>query len=300
MIRMGLRISVVVPTYNREKDLAHCMEALERQAFTRDGFEVIVVDGGSTDGTLALLDAVKRRGRIRISYFIEPKRGAAAARNAGLREAAGEFIAFTDDDCVPEPGWLSELAQAFPKDAKCAAVGGMVKPLEDGIVPRYLDSCRASRNIDFGENALHLATTNAMYRRSALLDVGGFNERIIIGEDLDLSLRTLRKGYNLRNTDMGLVRHRYVTGIKGLYRKSFLHGTGVATVARIEGKSLDMGWKAFFRSLFFPRSYFDRYGGDRKRGLYDRAAFAILHRIQTIGFHDGYRSESRKSHISSR
>jgi glycosyltransferase involved in cell wall biosynthesis len=295
---MEMEISVVIPTYNRMEDLERCLSALERQSIPRKRFEVIVVDGGSSDATLDLLDSFRRKGRLDLSYHVERKRGAAAARNLGIKKARGGIIAFTDDDCVPSEGWLSELSGAFPQDGRCAGVGGIVVPLEDRLIPRYLHVRRAGRGVGFGTRAIHLATTNAMYRRSALLDVGCFNDRMIIGEDIDLSQRILRKGYYLKSFDSGLVRHRYVTDVKGLYRKSFLHGTGLATAAGLQGKALDMGWMALFRNLISPRSYSDRYGGDKKRGLYEQTAFAMLHRVQMIGFHDGYRSESRKrSHL---
>ena len=115
-------ISVVVPTHGRPHYLARCLEALARLTFPREGFEVIVVDDGG-DGSN---DAVVRpfEDRLDVNLVRQPRAGPGAARNMGADRARGKLLAFTDDDCAPEPRWLGALAAASAR-APGHAIGGM-------------------------------------------------------------------------------------------------------------------------------------------------------------------------------
>ena len=96
-------VSVVVPTFNRPAALASCLDALARQDYPADRYEMIVVDDGSAPTEAAAIAETATRHRVRLVR--QENRGPAAARNAGVREAHGAYIAFTDDDCMPAPGW---------------------------------------------------------------------------------------------------------------------------------------------------------------------------------------------------
>jgi glycosyltransferase involved in cell wall biosynthesis len=294
MIGMGLEISVVIPTYNRLEDLRKCLEALERQTFGCSRFEVVVIDGGSSDGTLDFLEKFVPGTAMRLSYLVEPKRGAAAARNAGVLRSKAAYVAFTDDDCIPEPEWLSDLFDSFPRDGNCAGVGGRVTPQANNIISRYIDYFRVSRAIEFGDTALYLVTANAMYRRPLLMAVGIFDERIIYGEDTNLSLKLLKRGYYLKSLDVAVVRHKDPTDVYGLYRKFWCYGSGLAAVARLEGKQADTIRNALLGKLFFPDSYFERYVKKKKLSMYETFAFALLHRVQTIGYYLGFCSGMKR------
>ena len=102
--------SVVIPTYNRLGKLRHVITALEQQTYPSDAYEVIVISDGSTDGTEAYLEAL--RSTMRLRWFPQANRGPAAARNAGIQKAGGEFIVFIDDDVVAEPQLLGEHARS--------------------------------------------------------------------------------------------------------------------------------------------------------------------------------------------
>jgi len=112
-------ITVVVPTYRRPELLARVVAAMEKQTLDRDHFEVVVVDNGSGDDTGAVLADLAARASIRLRPLtIEVNRGPARARNLGWRCSGAPYVAFTDDDCVPEPGWLeSGLTQLRFADA---------------------------------------------------------------------------------------------------------------------------------------------------------------------------------------
>ena len=125
-------ISVVIPTRMRNCDLELCLEAVRRQQWIAS--EVIVVDSAPRDDSAR---AVAERFAAR--YVAEPRLGAARARNRGMQAATGDIVAFTDDDAVPEPGWLSALAPEFA-DPRVALVAGQVLPpqsLEAGLDALY-------------------------------------------------------------------------------------------------------------------------------------------------------------------
>lgn len=118
----SLSISVVVITLNRAKSLRETLDSLVRQMRRPD--EVVVVDNGSTDGTKEAVLSFK--DRLNIKYVYEGRRGIPYARNAGVRNAAKDIIAFIDDDCMADRNWLKYLEIPFIKDAHIGVVGGEV------------------------------------------------------------------------------------------------------------------------------------------------------------------------------
>jgi glycosyltransferase involved in cell wall biosynthesis len=130
-----LRLTVVIPTYNRAPLIRVALEALVRQKRLAD--EVIVVDNGSSDETHAVVRGFE--GRLPLKLLVETKRGAAHARNLGIRNATGDVIAFTDDDCIPDAMWLHYIELSFLRDPAIGMVAGKVVPCEDPatIVERF-------------------------------------------------------------------------------------------------------------------------------------------------------------------
>ena len=113
------RVSVVVPHYHDLARLGLCLDALVRQNYAADRVEIIVADNGSPAGEAAVREAIAGRARL----VLAPEKGAGPARNAGAAAAEGEVLAFTDADCVPEPGWLAAGVAAL---AGADLVGGRV------------------------------------------------------------------------------------------------------------------------------------------------------------------------------
>ena len=115
VVKTASLVSIVIPSYNRRSFLEPCLESLTKQTFHK--FEVIIVDDGSTDGTIEYLAEFKKgHPDIHLRWFIhEENLGANAARNRGVQEAEGSFVAFLDDDCIVKPEWLEELIKGFDK-----------------------------------------------------------------------------------------------------------------------------------------------------------------------------------------
>ncbi len=130
-----IELSVVIPVFNEAPYLEACLRALDRQTLSRRRFEVIVVDNGSTDGTLEILAEWADVRRLD-----EPRRDPYLARNRGIEAAAGEIIAFTDADCAAAPDWLERIERAFRRDRADIAVGRLAYPETASVwLQRYAD-----------------------------------------------------------------------------------------------------------------------------------------------------------------
>lgn len=101
-------LSVILPTFNRVDTLARTLAALEKQTLPKEEFEVIVVNDGSEDGTDSFLERYKNTGKLNFSYLTKENEGQGIARNAGLALADGYIVVFTQDDHIPDPGFLAE------------------------------------------------------------------------------------------------------------------------------------------------------------------------------------------------
>jgi glycosyltransferase involved in cell wall biosynthesis len=122
-----ITLTVIIPTFNRAPLLRLALEALTRQERSPD--EVIVVDNNSSDNTQAVVREFE--SRLPLKYLVETQRGAAEARNLGIRHATGDVLAFTDDDCVPDAKWLRFIELSFLRDPAIGMVAGKVVPCPD-------------------------------------------------------------------------------------------------------------------------------------------------------------------------
>src|SRR5437763_1848980 len=122
-------VSVVVPTCRRPDLLARCLSALARQRLDESEYEIIVADDAALESTRHQVESLPN-GQPRFHYVaVSGRHGPAAARNAGWQMARGEIIAFTDDDCVPDSGWLAAGLAPFFDPAVIAVTGQTIVPL---------------------------------------------------------------------------------------------------------------------------------------------------------------------------
>jgi glycosyltransferase involved in cell wall biosynthesis len=219
--RVPPSVSVVIPTYNRAASLERCLRALPEDV------EVVIVDDGSTDST-GSVPARVRHPRLR--YLRKENGGPASARNLGIRNSSGSLVAFTDDDCLPSPGWARSLATRLHQEpSDVAGVGGRVLPLRRGLIGRY---STFHRILEPPSSCSYLVTANCIYRREALERVGGFDESIRRpgGEDPDLAFRVRAHGYRLVFEPTAVVRHEYRENPFDFVRTFYRYGRGCANV----------------------------------------------------------------------
>jgi GT2 family glycosyltransferase len=199
------RVSVVIPNYNGIRWLPGCLDALAAQTF-RDQ-EVLLIDNGSTDGSVALLR--DRYPRVRL-VALERNTGFSPAVNLGIRAAGGEYVALLNVDTVARPGWLAALVRALDESRpETGAVASKMLSLDDdGRIDDAGDALSwagAAEKRGHGEPAHRFTERDevfsvcagaALYRRSFLDAVGGFDERFFAYlEDIDLCLRGRLLGY---------------------------------------------------------------------------------------------------------
>jgi len=190
-----LQVSVVVPTYHRPALLRRCLAALLRQDIDPERYEILVADDAASDQTRRQVEALAEalcpcqtgRGGPAIRYVaVRDRHGPAAARNAGWRLARAPIVAFTDDDCVPQPGWLRAGLAAL-SDGVIGAWGRTIVPLPDHPTDYERDAAGLEDGV--------FLTANCFYRRDALDVVGGFDERFTAPwrEDSDLFFSLLER-----------------------------------------------------------------------------------------------------------
>lgn len=204
-------VSVITPAYNAARYLQHTLESAIRQTFT--DFELLVVDDGSTDQTLQIAEGYAARdGRIRVVH--QPNRGIAAARNAALALAHGEFLALLDSDDVWFPYHLEEQLKVLRQrpelgvlSANALNFGGPRHGLPL-LSARYLDIRRVSlRQLVETED---LMSIQAVFRRDVVAAIGGFDENLRRSEDYDFWLRAALAGFGIgiNPRPLGLYRRR--------------------------------------------------------------------------------------------
>lgn len=206
--------SIVVPTFNRATELQRCLEGVRRQRFTE--WELIVVDDGSTDNTREVVSSFLSDRRIQ--YFFQENRGVSAARNAGLKRAAGDYVLFLDSDDLPLENWLLEFRNAIPFDI-CFC--GFLET-RDGVLSREVKSFRAGPL--FGGRPASFLCGVFCVRRMLALRIGGYDEQLRFSENTEFGLRLMNEhaGAQLAYIEKALVRLER-TGIAETeyrYRKS--------------------------------------------------------------------------------
>lgn len=205
MSRPPVPLSVVVCTMNRPEAIVRCLQAL--LAADPPPAEIVVVDQGS--------DPLDEGLRARVEYLPMEDRGVSRARNHGAAAARHDLLAFTDDDCVPAPGWLGALAAAY--DEGVDGVTGRVLPLPGGATGVAVSSRTSERRRTFsgpGQTPWDIGTGgNLSLRRRALDAVGGFHEGLGPGtrgraaEDVDLLYRVVAAGFTIRYEPQVVVYH---------------------------------------------------------------------------------------------
>lgn len=219
------RVSVVVPVRNGAPQIARCLEGIFNQ--TLQPYEVIVVDGHSTDSTVEIA------GTFPVTVVYEDYGTVGGARQVGVEHARGDYVAFTDADCIPRKDWLENLVCEF--DDGIVGVGGGIKNVGNGLweesialaLDTFLGSANSVQDRVLKEKQVvrSISGCNSIYRRKDIIAVGGFDVSLSINEDTELNSRLQQLG-TLVYTPNAIVHHHQERGLEEFVRRMHFFGYG--------------------------------------------------------------------------
>jgi len=205
-------VSIIVIVYDMEKTIRKCLDSLVNLDYPKDYYEIIVVDGGSTDGTQGIVRGYVRKYGVRM--FVEGEKIRGYARNLGLMNAKGEIVAFIDADCVADKRWLITHIRD-QMDDQVGAVGGSIKRLSKNessfdVKSHILTQDQEGEYSCFSPKRCiaFIPTCNASFKREVLKEVGYFNERLHVAEDTELCWRIIKNGYKILFDPDALIIHQ--------------------------------------------------------------------------------------------
>lgn len=239
-------VSIIVPVKNCADKIKSLLDSLMKVDYAKNKFEVVIVDGNSTDNTWEVVAPYPVR------LLIEEGRGLNAARNTGLRHSKGEIIAFTDGDCVVPKNWLNKIIENF-QDKGVGCVGGSASRYYDDFLSQYSDESIMPVLRRFKKKEIlsevkpplqYPAGCNMAVRREVFDRVGVFDESIKYGFDEDeLVERICRAGYKMVLDPEVSIAHKHRSSILELLRQTFRYGRGIGIVLKNKGmKSVFSKW----------------------------------------------------------
>jgi glycosyltransferase involved in cell wall biosynthesis len=254
-------ISVIICTYNGAEKILNCLKALDIQS-AASSFKVTVIVDGSTDETELLLEQVRNKFSFPLSIIVNKVNlGISASKNKGINSTEGEFVVFTDDDCLPPPNWIRSIKEIWnqqPQSVK--AIGGyVVADKVETLNQRFANQLRVLSPFSLSYTSqnffirfqnyysqppaisgpgLSVVGANMSFRRAALIDVGLFNELITFGgEETELSARfiNLFGETAIHLSSQMLMRHSFDRSYRDSLRRAKAYGFGSASFLRKKG-----------------------------------------------------------------
>lgn len=240
-------ISVIIATHNRPDQLQRCLHSLLRSEYPE--FQVIVVDSAPADGAAEAL--VRGVFGEEVHYVREPVAGLARAHNRGLPHAHGSIVAFTDDDTIVDPGWLSALAETFARDPRIGCVTGLILPAEletpaqlaldrqsdfgKGYTPRSWSLSDPPEDPLFPFTAGRFGSgANMAFRTDVLRSLGGFDNATgagtpaMSGDDLLAFFEVLNAGHTLAYQPSAIIWHRHRRTQDAVAAQTFGYAAGLS------------------------------------------------------------------------
>lgn len=258
--RFEVRFSVIVPTYDRPAHIAACVASLRR--IERPGgalVEILIVNDGGSALPTGVSDDISDECVVRV--IEQANAGPASARNTGAMMARGEFLAFTDDDCRPEPGWLLAFDTALRAQPDALAGGRTVNAIHSAFAEAsQLLADFVSSYFSGGDAGRFFTSNNLAVSREQFLAAGAFDTSFPFsaGEDRELGDRWSAQGRPSVRVESAVVRHEHALSARRFVRQHFTYGRGGAAFRRVRAaadrpvriepgfytKSLAHAWRA--------------------------------------------------------
>lgn len=224
-----LKLSVVINTYNRAESLKNTLLSLNNQSC--NDFEVIVVNGPSTDNTIEVISKYKN-----IKLISCKERNLSKSRNLGIEAASGDIVAFIDDDAIADFNWVKDILSNYD-DETIGGVGGLVYDHTGMKLQYHYSACDRFGDTDFNIKKpfdeynkpealkfLYLQGTNCSFRKHCLEEIGGFDEEFeYYLDEVDVCMRIIDKGYKIKPLDCAIVHHKYMKSFLRNEERVILH-----------------------------------------------------------------------------
>ena len=286
-----LYFSIIIPTYNRPQQLKRCLTAISQLDYPTDAFELIVVDDGGERPLTSIIEPFEKL--IQTQLITQPNQGPATARNRGAAAANGRFLAFTDDDCMPDSHWLSAFANQFEQTPSALLGGHTLNALVQNpfaetsqlLIDYLYEAFVNSDNAFFTSNNFAMAKT--------LFDeLGGFCAEMPLaaGEDREFCSRWLQAGRLLVFVPQAVINHGHGLTAVSFWRQHFNYGRGAWQYHQLRAARRQRPVKlepfSFYRNLLL----FPMRRHSKLRGLF----FMLLLLITQIANAAGFFSEKRR------
>ena len=214
-------VSVIIPAFNAEKTVESCIRSLLNQQYPKSRYEIIVIDNGSTDNTLKILQKFRRTIRI----LNEGKRGSYAARNKGIKHVKGDIIAFTDSDCIADKNWLQSITNAF-QNKLINLVGGNIKSFRNSShLLRYCNKFCHSQKYNINSTVPFFTTANMAVKKE-VFNMQIFNDALHSGGDVEFCSGLIKNKDEVFYEPSAVVWHRYDDSIIRFIKKHYYYGKG--------------------------------------------------------------------------
>jgi glycosyltransferase involved in cell wall biosynthesis len=223
-------ISIILCTYNRAQRLEQALKSLQKMASpVGSSWELIIVDNNSNDNTERVVQKFMNDSSVDVKYIIEKRQGVSHARNTGVRQASGDIIVFTDDDCIVDRYWIASILNEFKSDASIAGFGGRVELYNHIDRPVSIRVHKEKTVFSSTDKLFNLIIgCNMGFVRSVFDEIGMFDanfgagSRFASAEDSDFLYRVYKKGFKIIYSPDVLVYHNHGRGndaqIELLYR----------------------------------------------------------------------------------
>ena len=215
-------VSIIVPVYNEEENIRKCIRVLLNQSYPRSQYEILIVDGNSSDNT----QCVVREYPVKL--LVEDKRSSYAARNMGIHNAKGEILAFTDADAIVSYNWLQEGVNSIIKN-NADYVGCQVKLYTKDEVLTYWDLYDINIAFDVAEliKIKGFAPTVGLFvKRSLIEQVGMFDPRLVSCGDAEFGDRVREAGFKQFYAEKAVVYHPTRSTLKDQIERALRIGQG--------------------------------------------------------------------------
>ena len=245
-------LTVVMPTHNRRQMLRETLDALARQTYPADRFEIVIMCDGDSDGTYEMLRELAMPFRLR--PFAQPQSGPATARNNGVARATAPVVLFLDDDIIALPELLAEHIRLH-QDRPNRVVVGRLLPDPDVKLAGWTaweqhifdNRYRALEQMEMPVDGRKFYSGNVSVDRAAFLAVGGFNAAYKRAEDIELGYRLQKAGAQFFFNGRAAGIHRGVHSFEAWSRTQYNYGRYDVQLAQVEGHKELMPIASWFR-----------------------------------------------------